>query len=84
VALALRRVIGRLSAPLELFVPHLGDCKEKGGPEGPPRSSNRASVDYQVVPLQPLVPPEQVRLVVPFAALTTLNTPPDFDLALIV
>jgi hypothetical protein len=59
--------------------------KEKGGPEGPPFKAKRVPCAYQVPPLQPLVPPEQVRLETPVVAFfTMLNVPPDFECAVTV
>ena len=58
----------------------------KGGPEGPPlcREAVRRG-DYQELPLQPFVPPEQVRVYAPGAVLdfVIVNVPPELDSAAI-
>ena len=59
----------------------------KGGPEGPPLSDEALlRSGYQTVPLQPFVPPEQVRVYEPGEVLDLmmLNTPVELDVAEIV
>ena len=56
--------------------------RRKGGPEGPPLSDAMLSCgDYQVLLLQPFVPPLQVRVYVPGEVLdfVIVNTPVEFE-----
>ena len=59
-------------------------ANEKRRARRPALFVQQPTTDYQVPPLQPLVPPAQVRLVVPSAALMMLKVPPDLECALTV